>query len=396
MRVPNSMTNLLKRIVVPGLVACAMLVVVAWVCVRRVVSQRGVRSYEGYFAPVYSPDGQYVYFVERRTSGIARPMGPWDLMSLSSPKFDVSVEKDTFSLRRLHVQNGQIEELMRLSPSPIEGRHYQVLGGAFQFPRARLKCTKEQQLDFNVCLSVRQEAMAKEYVSSGVWREAQHTAEISRSWQESPCEVSGYDEWPLYGDWELIAAREGQHYFPPAIVAYNHKTAVVKVLLKNREYDQLYRDGVPLRQIRESSRRRWIERDQAVTRTHAELLQKYKAMGLGEHQAHLRTGKDMQRLGYYPKTPTIVARRLGREEAAGADKDALFTIVKGEMEAGLFQDIEKAIASPGKEIDKISDDYYTHLSYLTSARLNSYLKTGKTRFYVRYLGNTYELTIKKP
>lgn len=390
------MIKLLKKIVLPGVVACAMLGLLAWVCVRRVVSQRGVRSYEGYFAPVYSPDGQYVYFVERRTSGIAREIGPLDFMSFSSPKFQVSVAKDTFSLRRLHVQSGQIEELIRLSPSPIEGRHYEVLGGAFHVPRARLSFTKGQQLEFNVCLTVHQEPRAKEYFSSSVWMEAQHTAETSRSWEESHCQVGGYDEWPLFGDWELIETRHGQHYFPSAIVAYNHKTDVVKVLLKNKEYDQIYPEGVPLRQIQESSRRLAIERVQVVTRTHEELVQKYKAMGMGEVQAYLRTGKDMQRLGYYPKTPTIVARRLSREEAARADKDALFSIAKGEMEAGLFQDIEKAMASPGEEIDKISDDYYTHLSYSTSARLNAFLKTGKTRFYVRYLGNTYELTIKKP
>jgi hypothetical protein len=121
-------------------------------------------------------------------------------------------------------------------------------------------------------------------------------------------------------------------------------------------------------------------------------------MGMGEVQALLWTGKDMQRLGYYPKTPTIVARRLGREEATGTDldKDALFSIAKAEMESGIFQDIERAIASPGEEIDKSSADYVTHRDYSTSARLNAFLQTGKTRFYVRYLGDTYELTIRKP
>ena len=390
------MIKLLKRIVLPGLVACAMLAVVAWVCVRRVVSQRGVQSYEGYFAPVYSPDGQYVYFIERRTTGIARETGPLDFMSLSSPEFNVVVGKDSFSLRRLHVESGRIEELIRFSPSPIEGRRYEVRGSAFQVPAAGLRFTKERHLEFNLCLTVYQEPRAKEYLSSGVWMEAQHTAEISRSWEEKPCAVGGYDEWPLFGSWELIRVREGRHSFPPAIVAYNHQTGVVNVLIKNKEYDRLHPDGVPLKQIRDSSQRPQIERIQTVRRTHEELLQKYKAMGMSEVQAYLRTAKDMQRLGYYPKTPTMVARRLGQNEAGRTDKDALFSIAKGEMEAGLFQDIEKAIASPGEEIDKTSDDYYTHLGYTTSARLNAYLKTGKKQFFVRYLGETYELTIRKP
>ena len=390
------MTDLLKRIVLPSVVACAVIAVLAWVCVRRAMSQGEVQSYEGYFAPVYSPDGQYVYFVERRTSGTARQFWELDLMSLRPPKFDVYVEKDTFSLKRLHVKSGRIEELIHLSPSPIEGRSYEVRGGAFQFPRARLRFTKGSQLEFNVCLNVQQVPRAKEYVTSGMWIEAQHAAETARSWEESHCWMS-YDEWPLFGDWELIVARRGRHYFSPAIVAYNHVTRSVKVLVKNKEYDRLYPDGVPLQEIVGNSQRAGMERDQAVRRTHEELLQKYRAMGMGENQALLRTGKDMQRLGYYPKTPTIVARRLVRKaERSDLDKSALFSIAKGEMEAGLFQDIERAIARPGAEIDKTSDDYYTHLGYSTSARLNAFLKTGKTKFYVRYLGETYELTIRKP
>ena len=385
------MTNLSKSIVLLSMVTLAVL---AWAYVSGAVGQRGVQNYEGYFAPVYSPDGQYAYFVERRTSGTAKETRTGGFF-FGSSTFDVFVAKDIFSLKRLHVQSGQVEELVRLSPSPIEGRRYEKIPSAFQSPDARLKFTTDGKLEFNVCLTTHD---AKYYLSSGVWSEAQHPAQIPRSWEESYCQMSGYDEWPLFGDWELMGVRGGRHYFTPAIVTYNHVTGSVKVLLKNKEYNRLYPDGVPLQQIQENSRRTGMERDQAVRRTHEELMQKYKAMGMGEIPALLRTGKDMQRLGYYPKTPTIVARRLGQEETARTDLDraALFSIAKDEMESGIFHDIEKAIASPGEEIDHDSSDYVTHRDYSTSARLNAFLKTGKTRFYVRYLGHTYELTIKKP
>lgn len=385
------MTHLSKSIVLSSVVTCALLALLAWACVRGVVSQPGEESYGGYFAPVYSPDGQNVYFVERHTSGTAKVTRPTDLF-FSAPKYDVFVATDTFSLKRLHVQSGQVEELVRLSPSPIEGQRYEAIGSAFQVPDARLRFIKGQQLEFNVCLTA-----AREYFSSGVWTEARHAAEISRSWKESYCEMGGYDEWPLFGDSELMEVRGDRHLFPVAIIAYNHVTGGVKVLVKNKDYERLYPNGVPLRQIQENSRRSKMERQQAMLRTHEELLQKYKAMGMVEAQALLRTAKDMQRLGYWPKTSTIVARRLGREEAAKTDldKDALFSIAKDEMESGTFQDIERAIASPGQEIDK-DYDYPIHRDYTTSARLNAFLKTGKTRFYVRYLGDTYELTITKP
>jgi hypothetical protein len=185
-------------------------------------------------------------------------------------------------------------------------------------------------------------------------------------------------------------------YFTVAIVAYNHVTGDIKPLVKSKGYDRAYPQGVPLRQIQESSRRQEIERIQGITRTREELLQKYKAMGMSEIQSELRIIKDLQRLGYYPKPTTIVARRLSRDEAAKIDKDALFSIAREEMASGVFPDIEKAVATPGEEIDHDTGGYLIHRDYTTSARLNAYLKTGKTQFYVRYLGETYEMTIKKP
>ena len=388
------MTVTSKSIVISALAISALLAALVVVFVRGAVSQRGTKSWEGYFAPVYSPDGQHVYFVERRTTGTARETKGTDLF-FSSPEFDVSVETDTFSLKRLHVESGQVEEITRLPASPIEGRRYEKTRSPFQAADARLQFTKERQLEFNVCLTIDQQPMAQAYMSSGVWSEAQHAAEISRSWEKSHCEVSGYDEWPLFGDWELREVR-GRLMFPAAIVAYNHVTNAVKVLVKNKDYDSLYPDG-PLRQILEYPLRADMERTQTVRRVHEELLQKYKAMGMGEMQALLRVGKDMQRLGYYPKTTMIVARRLDRAEAAAGklDREALFSVARDEMASGVFPDIEEAIARPGEEIDK-SSEYHIHRDYSTSARLNKFIKTGKTRFYVDYLGETYELTIIRP
>ena len=387
------MTDLSKTTVLLLVTTLVLISVVAWFCVRLAEGQ--TESYEGYFAPVYSPDGQYVYFVERRTSGTTKETHTSDFFS-SSSKFDVYVAKDTFSLKRLEVQSGHVEELIRFSPSPIEGRHYEVIASPFQIPSARLRFIKGQ-LEFNVCLTVHETPTDIQYLSSGMWIETQQTVQISSSWKESYCQFGSYGEWPLFGDWELIEVH-GRSSFPVAIVAYNHVTSGVKVLIKNRVYDRIYPNGVPLEQIVRASQRPVIEREQAMLRTHEELLKKYKGMGMGEAQALLQTGKDMQRLGYYPKTPTIVARRLSPAESARVDlkNDALFSIAKGEMESGIFHDIEQAIANPGEEVDKNPDVYLHHRDYSTSVRLNAFLQTGKTQFYVRYLGQTYELTIGKP
>ena len=94
--------------------------------------------------------------------------------------------------------------------------------------------------------------------------------------------------------------------------------------------------------------------------------------------------------------PVIVPRSEHPISRRDLDPDALFSIAKEGMESGIFPDIERAIAKPGEETDKTFVDYVTHRDYSTSARLNAYLKTGKMRFYVRYLGDTFELTIRKP
>jgi hypothetical protein len=237
--------------------------------------------------------------------------------------------------------------------------------------------------------------VAKNYWSSGVWVEPQRAAMDLRSWQDSYCQTGGFDESTISGDWEVMQVNGGRHWFPVAIVAFNHITRNVKVLVKSNDYDRAYPTGVAVTELEKNSRRALIEHHQKVNRTYEALMQQYKAQGMSDIEAELQTGKEMERLGYYPKSTKIVARRLSSAEAAKIDKAALFTIVKPEMASGIFPDIEKAIASPGEEIDQ-DGEYHIHRDYSNSARLNAFLSSGKTQFYVRYLDQTYELTIKKP
>ena len=63
------------------------------------------------------------------------------------------------------------------------------------------------------------------------------------------------------------------------------------------------------------------------------------------------------------------------------------------MASGVFPDIEKAIASPGTEIDK-SGRYIVHRDYTTSARLNAWLDGGAREFVVRFRGATYRIEVR--
>jgi len=382
-----------KSIVILSVVICAVFTVLVVAYVLGAVRQRGLDSDEGFFSPVYSPDGQYVYFIQRNTSGTVVVTKPADLL-FSPAELDVSVAKDSFVLKRMHVENGQTEELRRLPPSPTEGGRFQMLGTPFHYAGIRLRFKEDQQLEYKVCLTIHQGSSVKEYMSSGPWNNATAGADNADVWKPAACMIQGYDEWPLFGDWELQEVhRPG--FFPVAIVAYNHVTQEVRTLIKNKHYDQLFPKGVPLQQLAKNSRRTGIERDQTVRRVYKELVDKYKAMGMSEVPAALRAGKDMQQLGYFPKTTMLVARRLTPADTRSINKDALFKVPKGEMDSGVFHDIEEAIARPGEEVDK-GGEYHIHRDYSNSARLNKFLQAGNTRFYIEYLGQTYELTIKRP
>ncbi len=101
-------------------------------------------------------------------------------------------------------------------------------------------------------------------------------------------------------------------------------------------------------------------------------------------------------LGYYPKTDTVTARRLsGVEKERAGNAAELIRIPFGEMQSGVFPDIEKALADPGTEIDKNMGRYTIHRDYENSAKLNALIASGRNKFLVAYQEQIFELTIQR-
>ena len=73
-----------------------------------------------------------------------------------------------------------------------------------------------------------------------------------------------------------------------------------------------------------------------------------------------------------------------------------YEIAAGEMQSGIFPDLEQAIANPGVAIDKDIGRYVIHDHYKNSAKLNALLASGGDRFRVGYLGKIYAITIDRP
>ncbi len=119
------------------------------------------------------------------------------------------------------------------------------------------------------------------------------------------------------------------------------------------------------------------------------------ADGAGENEALLRAGKEMERLGYYPRSAYLVAREI-RSEARADSVGPMFEIAAEEFQVGLFPDLERAIAHPGEEVDASMGGYIVHRDFTTSERLNAFLEQGGRVFEVRTGGRRYEVTLVRP
>jgi hypothetical protein len=145
--------------------------------------------------------------------------------------------------------------------------------------------------------------------------------------------------------------------------------------------------------LHEWARRSEIERIDNLTKTHAALLDRFRREGLSEGEAALAAIEEMRRLGLYPKPTTLTARALAPGEAL-LDSWPHFLVPEGEMQSGVFHDIEKALAAPGTEVEKSMGSYIIHRDYENSAKLNAYLDGEGRTFYVTYDEVTYEVTVQ--
>jgi hypothetical protein len=353
-----------------------------------VLAYLGFQRHEGYFSPVFSPDGASVYFVQRNTTGFTWGLG-WEHFTPPAHAYAFS---DRFSLRRLDLESGQVQVVKDWPQSPAVRRHLRAYRGRiFQLANARLGFAENGELEYMVRISITRVPRSERHRLSRVWDQSLGAVIEEDAWQSGDATASGYAEDSVRGTRELIALK-GKEFFPAAILLRDHGNGSEQILLSNRDFDDLYGEGVPERVVDEQSKYAQVTRIRNLRKTHADLMARFRAAGLTEGEAYSRTSKEMQRLGFYPKSPTITATKV-----AEADGDLpLFEIAELEMASGVFPDIEKAIASPGTEIDDPNSRYVIHRDYENSAKLNALLATGAQRYQVRYRGQVYELVINRP
>jgi hypothetical protein len=346
----------------------------------------GSEAYTGYFAPIFSPDGRDVYYVVRDTRG--RINGPG--MEFFTPPAEVRVDADLFTIHRIDLATGRDQTVASLPDSPLSRREIETYRSRiFTCPSIHLRFVGEH-LEYEIAVSVPTRPTSTTWRVWRRWNAEAGEYEGSDVWVPAQSQITGRLEDKLRENREVVAV-PGPECFSAAIVMINHTTGDFENMLASAEFEEEYPDGLTAEIVFAGSEREEIERLRAMREAHAEALERFRAEGLSEGEALLRANKELQRLGYHPATPTMMAKP---GDASRTDVP-LFEISDMELDAGLFPDIDAALGSPGTRVDKSLGKYVTHRDFETSEKVNAYLDTGATVFLVRARGRVWEISIDR-
>lgn len=346
----------------------------------------GSESYIGYFAPVYSPDSRYVYYVVRDTRG--RINGPG--MEFFTPPAEVRVDADLFTIHRIDLSNGRDQTIASIPDSPLVRREIETYRSRiFTCPSVHLRFAGEE-LEYEIAISVPTRPTSTIWRVWRRWDAERGEFEGSDVWVPAQAQITGPLDDSVRSDKEIVMV-PGPECYPAAIVTIDHATRRFETLLASGDFEEEYPDGLTPEIVFEQSKRDEILRMREMRKAYAQAIEKYRGEGLSEGEAMLRANRDMEALGFYPATPTMMAKPVD----ADASELPLFEISDAELAAGLFPDIDAAISSPGLKVDKDLGPYVTHRDFATSTRLNEYLDTGAAKFLVRARGRLWEIEIDR-
>jgi hypothetical protein len=367
------------RWIVPALLA--VIALTAWTA-----GLVGAPRADGYFSPVFSPDGASIFAIARDVLATKVGFGH----QFFTPPATVRLHRDRFKLIRFQVSDGRMTVVEELPPSPLEGARISAYHGAiFGVPHAHLRWTKGL-LEYEVAVTRHDTPSSRTFVIRQTWNPATPAAESRPAWQEAHTAMGGDEPSQLHGELEVLAI-PGDELMPCAIAVVGRNEPRARALAETAVCRKRYPAGFGPDELRPISRRADIERAEMIRSTYAALVERGRQAGMSEGEAMLAAGKEMSRIGLYPKTTTLAAAAV---ECAAASP--LFRIVDAQFDAGLFQDIAKAIETPGEEVDKSMGAYVTHRDYTTSREINQFLDAGNSVFFVEARGRCWKLTVNRP
>lgn len=340
----------------------------------------------GYFSPIFARDGQSVFAITRDARAVVTGFGQEFFTAPAS----VRLLRDRFALINVRLSDGRVTVVEAFPPTPLEGQRIRAYRQAiFGSQRAHLRWGDADHLDYELAVTRHDTPSSRTFVIRRQWNAATRTYDTTPPWQEAHTAMSGDERAQLHGDLEAIAV-PGENSMPCAIVILRRGDPQGRALIETGACGKKYPSGFSTDVLAPLSRRADIERAEHIRTTYADLVARGRAAGRSEGQAMLDAGEEMSRLGLFPKSTKLVA-----QEAACDGASPRFHISSEEFTVGLFQDIEKAIAAPGTEVNKGMGSYVIHRDYTTSREINAYVDAGNSSFVVETGGKCWRLTINR-
>jgi hypothetical protein len=286
----------------------------------------------------------------------------------------VFVRRDRFTLVRLDRQTAEHTVTATLPPSPLEGRwlrayrpHMSRIGQA----RAAVG-RKNQAPVWSVAVIARDDYSEQTFAIT--------SADRKQEWRTSGASLGGHDERAtLSGGEEVLVVP----FAPCAIVLLDSSERAIRTLTAAA----CGPDAAPIEYaaVETYARRDAIERTARLGELRDDLARKARASGLSDGDAELRAIDQLERRGYLPRPPQLVATPLTiddvRKRQESGTLTPLFAISAEEFRIGLFPDIRAALDAPGTEV-RYQGPYVLHHDFDTSRALNGYLDHGVQAFFV--------------
>lgn len=329
-------------------------------------------SYErhaGYLAAVWEQGGS-VYALRRDTSGwVLGPGSPG-----SGIPAQTIVTSDRFALVRLAVPDGREEVLAEWEGSPVVGRRAaRFRGGLLGTAQARLSPV-DDGLRVELRLSLPTVPYSEISGIDAVWTPVSFRPE----WSDGlPGTFAQPDE--VLRDGREVMTVPGPEGYDAAVIVVE-ADGTIEILARTPGFDLFYPEGISAGLVAALSQRDQIERAQLFRARRAALVVRImEEEGLGKDDAEFRAFDVIDAEGLMPPRPRIVAQSISRVP----EGLRVFRIPKNDLDAGLFQDIAEAIASPGAPVPSSTASYLGHTEDDPGPRLRRFRDGGGGAFAVR-------------
>ena len=373
----RTMKNYLRLIII-----AIPIIVLAVIIFSKIGLLPRVDKDQTFHSPVFSRGGDEIYYLERTSSGIS--WGPG--IEFFTPPARVIIFSDRFDLRVIDIKTKKTRTIYSWKiPHKMKSRK-RYRNRLFGVPRTELVYDKKL-LKYKIGLDVYPDDTPNQRIyewSVGHWDVNSKAMTGSKQWERAPIIADPWPEDILHGNFEVI------NFKNRAILLYDSNEDRLTVLLVSNASKEITIEQLDYFKPEEYSHRKNIERVKHLKETRLSIYRKLKDEGLSEGDALLRTSDEMEKMGLYPKSPKITAKLVKHPDT----KYTVFKITEMEFRVGLFQDIEQAIKTPGKEI-RFWGNYVRHRDFDNSTKINSYLKDGHNSFYVTTDKKTYLISINR-